>query len=78
MALIQSAESPPVRPDPDGEVRGEEFSPIYISASKSARQDRILYELLVLVDAIRGGRAREKEVAVSELNKRLQSYHDAK
>lgn len=33
--------------------------------------DRRLYELLVLVDAIRGGKARERDIAVSELQKRL-------
>lgn len=64
-------EPPPVWPDPDGEVRGESFSPLYKSAVFAARNDPALYELLALVDAIRGGRSRVHEFAVKELKKRL-------
>ncbi len=66
-----SSEPPPVWPDADGEVRGEAFSPLYKSVPKAAREDRNLYELLVLVDAIRGGRARERNMAVKEIKQRL-------
>jgi len=66
-----SSEPPPVWPDADGEVRGEAFSPLYKSVPKAAREDRNLYELLVLADAIRGGRARERDIAVKEIQKRL-------
>ena len=65
-------ELPPVWPDPEGEIRGESFSPIYKSAPRAARKDKELYELLVLVDAIRGGRAREKGLAVEEIKQRLE------
>lgn len=61
----------PVWPDPDGTVRGEEFEPLYRSVPKAARADERLYELLALVDALRGGRARERELAVKELRARL-------
>ncbi len=61
-------------PDPKGEVRGESFSPLYKSAPKAAKKDPKLYELLVLVDAIRGGRARERGFAMKELKKRLNKY----
>jgi hypothetical protein len=61
----------PVWPDPQGEVRGAAFSPLYKSAPKAARADPALYELLVLVDAIRGGLARERKIAISKLNARL-------
>ncbi|HYQ70660.1 MAG TPA: hypothetical protein VET88_01900, partial [Gammaproteobacteria bacterium] len=64
-------ELPPVWPDPEGEVRGESFSPLYKSVPRAARADPALYELLVLVDAIRGGRAREREIAIRELLQRL-------
>jgi hypothetical protein len=37
----------------------------------AARSDPKLYELLALVDAIRVGRARERKLAESELEKRL-------
>ena len=39
----------------------------------AARLDRALYELLTLVDAIRIGRARERELAESILRSRLQA-----
>jgi len=65
---------PPVWPDPQGEVRGESFSPIYKSAPKAAQNDPKLYQLLALVDAIRGGRARERDLAAKELKKRLAHY----
>ena len=72
--LLPDGEPPPVWPDPEGEVRGMAFSPLYKSAPRAARQDSSLYELLALVDAIRGGRAREREIAAKELRKRLERY----
>ena len=69
--FVQPEELPPVWPDPEGTVRGQEFSPLYRSAPKAAQQDQRLYELLALVDAIRGGRAREQIIAIKELGKRL-------
>lgn len=69
-----SDEPAPVWPDPEGEVRGTAFSPIYKAVPAAARQDRQLYELLALVDAIRDGRAREREIAVAELKDRLRRY----
>jgi hypothetical protein len=47
---------------------------LYKLAPQAARADPALYELLVLVDAIRGGRAREHNIAVKELAKRLAQY----
>ena len=76
--LVPSNDPPPVWPDPEGEVRGQSFSPLYKSVPKAARQDRQLYELLVLTDAIRGGRAREREMAIKEISKRLKSYDNNK
>ncbi len=72
-----SVEPPPVWPDPEGEARGTAFSPIYKAAPRAARQDNELYELLVLLDAIRDGRARERQVAVTELTERLKRYGKA-
>jgi predicted nucleotidyltransferase len=69
--LAELPEPPPVWPDPQGEVRGAAFAPLYKSAPKAARADAVLYQLLVLVDAVRGGRAREREIAVRELQRRL-------
>ena len=65
------SEPPPVWPDPKGEVRGEAFSPLYRSVPVAARRDPALYGLLALVDAIRGGRARERALGMKELKQRL-------
>ena len=65
---------PPVWPDKDGNVRGETFSPIYKLAPRAAQMDDGLYVLLVIIDAIRGGRARERKLAIDEFRKRLGQY----
>lgn len=72
--VFGSNELPPVWPDPKGEVRGESFSPLYKSVPKAARNDAKLYMLLALVDAMRGGRAREREMAKKELFKQLEQF----
>lgn len=72
--FISDNEPPPVWPDPKGSVRGMAFSPLYKIAPMASSNDPELYELLALVDAIRGGRAREREMAVKELGKRLESH----
>jgi hypothetical protein len=69
--IVQSSEDPPVWPSPEGSVRGYEFSPLYKSVPKAVANDQKLYELLAVVDAIRGGRARERNLAISELTERL-------
>lgn len=69
--LTPSADPPPVWPDADGEIRGQSFSPLCKSVPQAARADEALYELLTLVDAIRGGRARDRNLAIKEIKKRL-------
>lgn len=66
---------PPVWPHGDGDVRGVAFSPLFRSVPEAARRDVMLYELLALVDGLRGGRARERELASKELNRRLEARH---
>jgi len=72
--IAASADPPPVWPDAKGNTRGIAFSPLYGVAPTAAQADPKLYELLVLVDAIRGGRAREREIAIKELKVRLTHY----
>jgi len=62
-----------VWPDSEGEVRGISFSPLHKSAPQAARKDYALYELLAMVDAIRGGRARERKMAIEQFSQRLSS-----
>jgi hypothetical protein len=65
------SELPPVWPSADGRVRGITFEPLHKSAPKAAAQDPVLYELLALLDALREGRARERQMAERELRSRL-------
>ncbi len=69
--FISDGEPPPVWPDSNGEVRGMAFSPLYKSVPKAAQIDSDLYELLVLVDVIRSGQARERDFAIKELKRRF-------
>lgn len=69
--IASTKELPPVWPDPAGTVRGESFEPLHRAAPEAARRDPGLYELLALVDALRGGRARERTLAQAELEARL-------
>lgn len=70
--LIAPGEEPiPVWPHPEGKSRGIAFTPLYKSVPVAAMRDRLLYERLALVDAIRDGRTRERKLAEHELLKRL-------
>ena len=68
---IQSSEAY-VWPYGKGTVRGHSILPLYPSVPEAALKDEKLHELLALADALRVGRAREKELAVKELKKRLE------
>ncbi len=54
---------PLVWPDAEGAVRGISFCPLYPSVPKACRNDPQLYRALALLDALRGGAARERERA---------------
>ena len=69
--IVQPDDPPPVWPDPEGQVRGYEFSPLYNSVPRACKIDLKLYELLALVDAIRDGRARERKIAIKEIQSRI-------
>lgn len=55
----------------NGNLRGQNILPLYPSVVKAVKEDQKLYELLALIDALRVGRAREKEIAIKELKKRI-------
>ena len=67
---IQSSEEY-VWPYAHGTIRGHSIVPLYSSVPEAALRDHQLYELLALVDAIRVGRAREREIAIKELKQRI-------
>ncbi|MEY4637477.1 MAG: hypothetical protein RJA55_3275 [Acidobacteriota bacterium] len=62
---------PPVWPDPDGGVRGTALDPLHKMVPGAVRKDPALYELLALIEALRDGRARERQLAERELATRL-------
>ena len=69
--IVQPDEPPPVWPDAEGQIRGYEFSPLYRSVPRACKVDSKLYELLALVDAIRDGRARERKIAIKEIQLKI-------
>lgn len=68
---IISANDKYVWPYAKGLERGQAIEPLYKSVVLASLKDNNLYELLTMVDAIRVGRVREKEVAKKELEKRI-------
>ena len=54
-----------------GTARGHSIAPLYPSVVDAIKLDSDLYEMLAMVDALRVGRAREKNFALKELKKRI-------
>jgi hypothetical protein len=69
--IAENGDLPPVWPDAEGEVRGVTLEPLHKAAPKAARKDPVLHELLALIDALRDGRVRERQLAEKELSTRL-------
>ena len=69
--ILADADDQYVWPWADGHVRGQGIMPLYESVPLAARKDPDLHELLALVDALRVGRARERNIALEELEKRI-------
>lgn len=69
----QGNEPPPVWPHPEGGTRGVALSPLFRSAPAAALADPFLHELLALVDCLRAGRARDRELAAAELTDRMEA-----
>jgi DNA-binding Lrp family transcriptional regulator len=60
-----------VWPYAKGNERGQAIEPLYNTVVEASIRDKELYELLTMVDAIRVGRTREKEIAKNELHNRI-------
>ncbi len=71
--IAQGNDPIPIWPDALGERRGVAVAPIHASIPKALREhpDPKFYDLLVLIDAIRLGRARERNIAVQLLKEKL-------
>ncbi len=60
-----------VWPHVKGKMRGQSIAPLYAAATATVDHNPALYELLALVDAVRVGRARERQRAIQILKTRL-------
>jgi hypothetical protein len=72
--LIVLGDDPvPVWPSGEGNQRGLALEPLYRSVPQSIikHPDQLFYEMLVLIDAIRIGRARERNIAIKLLKEKI-------
>jgi hypothetical protein len=69
--IVQPNDPPPVWPYKNGTVRGMAFYPLYPTVPGAAMRNPALYELLALLDAVRGGSPRERAIALDLLKERL-------
>ena len=60
--------------DVKGSARGQQIQPLYNTIPQAVKEDNELYQLLVIVDTLRMGRVREREIAIAELTKYINSY----
>ena len=60
--------------DSSGTVRGQSITPLFPTAVEASKKDPDLYALLSIVDALRIGNARERQVAVDCLNQYFNNY----
>lgn len=60
--------------DKEGTQRGQSITPLFHTVPQSAKLDNELYSLLSIVDVLRIGRSRERDMAIKELDKFISSY----
>lgn len=60
-----------VWPFAQGNMRGHGITPLYATVPQASLDDEQLHALLALADALRVGKAREKNMAVQELKNRI-------
>jgi hypothetical protein len=60
-----------VWPHHRGTERGQAVEPLYPAVVNASLTDNLFYEYMALIDALRVGRAREKEIAKKVLRKRI-------
>lgn len=68
-------EALPVWPHGKGEDRGVALKPLYSNVPEAIIKypDPLFYDILTLIDAIRSGRAREKQIAIKKLSATLET-----
>ena len=68
--VIESSENY-VWPYAKGHLRGHSIQPLYNSVVQAIELDSQLYEMLVLIDALRVGKVREKSIALNMLKDKI-------
>ncbi|HAT8267610.1 TPA: hypothetical protein JA487_14760 [Legionella pneumophila] len=73
--IIAGNDPMPVWPYGEGNERGVALKPLYHSVPESVikHPDPLFYDLLTLIDAIRSGRARERQVAIQKISQLLKN-----
>lgn len=69
--INSAAGEAPVWAYPAGAAKGPSLSPLYRTAPQAALADPALHRLLAMLDALRSGRARERELARTLLTEAL-------
>jgi hypothetical protein len=69
--FLGDSDPPEVWPYAEGTARGISIKPLYKGAPKAALRDPKFYAVLALCDAIRGGRTRERNLAIELLGKEI-------
>jgi DNA-binding transcriptional regulator YhcF (GntR family) len=67
----QGDEPPPVWPDVDGAVRGQALRPLHPAAVRASQESPALSDLLAIIDSLRAGDVRVRQVAAEELHAAL-------
>jgi hypothetical protein len=73
--IIAGNDPIPVWPYGEGNERGVALKPLYHSVPESVikHPDPLFYDLLTLIDAIRSGRARERQIAIQKISQLLKN-----
>jgi hypothetical protein len=71
--IISGHDPIPIWPYAEGDQKGMALEPLYRSVPESIAKypDELFYEYLILIDAIRSGRARERKIAIDILKEKL-------
>lgn len=69
--LMSAGELLPVWSDAHGDTKGQAVEPLFKSVTYAIQKDPELYALLALVDAIRLGQPRERNLAIEMIQQRL-------
>jgi hypothetical protein len=59
-----------------GNIRGQTIEPLYATIPQLAKEDARLYEMLALIDALRVGKAREKQLATKLLTQKIMNKNE--